>query len=157
MGQQYSTAPVILPSGVAGEHIYEAGMGWRVEILPSITSVNTPTKEDVINERARRLALGFNYTFPDSRGTHHIGTTEDDWKGWRDVEQLASAMIATGNQTEKISISTDTGGCQVTAMEWQQIMFAASIYRQPIWLASFGLQAMDQIPGDYADDKYWRG
>jgi hypothetical protein len=54
-----------------------------------------------------------------------------------------------------IDIVTDTGPVQVTATEWQQIIVAASQFGQPIWAASFALQAMDPIPENYQDDSYW--
>jgi len=41
------------------------------------------------------------------------------------------------------------------ALEWQSIIAAATIFRQPIWAASFTLQAMNPIPQDYASDQYW--
>lgn len=109
----------------------------------------------VIAERKRRLALGFDYDFGDDRGVHRIGTTEADLKGWDEVTDIASADIALGNGSTAISIATDTGPCTVTALEWQSILVAAGAFRQPIWAASFALQAMDPIPADFTDDSYW--
>lgn len=114
-----------------------------------------PTAEDVIAERARRLALGFDYDFGDGRGVHHIGTTDADMKGWDEVAKASSAFIALGAPTTEIAIVTDTGPVTVTALEFQAILAAATAARQPIWAASFALQAMDPIPVDYADNSYW--
>jgi hypothetical protein len=36
-----------------------------------------------------------------------------------------------------------------------QVLVAAAQFRQPLWAASFVLQAMSPIPADYANDKYW--
>lgn len=113
------------------------------------------TQLDVQMERARRLALGFAYDFGDARGVHHIGTTPDDMIGWRDVIDYANALIDSGDTTTKIAIVTDTGPAEVTAPEWQAIILVAASVRQNLWAKSFALQAMQPIPGDYADDSYW--
>lgn len=111
--------------------------------------------ERVQLERTRRLALGFNYDFTDGRGVHRIGTTEDDLKGWDEVTTVANALIATGSPSGTIAIVTDTGPVTVTAMEWQAVLVAAAAFRQPIWAASFSLQALDPIPADFRDDDWW--
>lgn len=122
-------------------------------ILPYSPPAITPL--DVQMERARRLALGFAYDFGDARGVHQIGTTPDDMIGWRDVIDYANALIDSGDTTTKIAIVTDTGPAEVTAPEWQAIMLVAASVRQNIWAKSFALQAMQPIPGDYANDSYW--
>ena len=114
-----------------------------------------PTVIDVQKERARRLALGFAYDFGDQRGVHHIGTTPADMEGWRDVIYYANALIDSGDTETQIGIVTDTGTTAVTAPEWQVIMLEAASVRQVLWASSFALQAMQPIPGDYADDSYW--
>ena len=116
---------------------------------------DAPTAVDVQTQRARRLALGFAYDFGDARGVHHIGTTPDDMVGWRDVIDYANALIDSGDTTTKIAIVTDTGPAEVTAPEWQAIMLVAASVRQTLWAKSFALQAMQPIPGDYANDSYW--
>jgi hypothetical protein len=116
-----------------------------------------PTAADVEIERKRRLAAGFDYAFPDARGTHRIGTTDADMAGWSEVTMLAGAMIAAGQPAGTIAIVTNTGPATVTAIEWQSILLAAAAFRQPIWAASFALQAMSPIPADYADDAHWVG
>ena len=105
-------------------------------------------------ERARRLALGFDFDFGDARGVHRIGTSEQDMAGWDEVTKFSQAMIALGT-VGSILIVTDTGPVEVTPQEWQVVLIAAGAFRQPIWAASFALQSMDPIPADYADDIYW--
>lgn len=115
-----------------------------------------PTEADVIAERERRLALGLDYNFGDSRGIHHIGTTEQDMRKWMDeVTPFAQAYINSGNPNGPILISTETGPVDVTAAEWQMILLAAGAYRQSLFRASFVLQQLSPIPSDYKDDKYW--
>lgn len=114
-----------------------------------------PTADDVIRERERRLAIGFDYDFGDARGMHRIGTTDADMRGWDEVTKVANAMLALGDQTSTIGIVTETGPTQVTALDWQHVLVAAGAFRQPIWAASFALQAMDPIPEDLAADHYW--
>ena len=116
----------------------------------------TVTADDVVAERARRLALGFDFDFGDARGVHRFGTTPQDMIGWDVVSKLASAAVAIGNGAAPINIVTDTGPVTVSALEWQQILLFAGVAQQPIWLASFALQAMSPIPADYANDSYWR-
>lgn len=142
---------------------------WRVDYAPEATAEqqteaqavitainpNAPLPKDVQVERARRLGLGFDYDFGDVRGVHHIGTTEADMVGWRDVIDYANALIDSGDTTTAIAIVTDTGPTSVTAPEWQAIMIQAAVIRQTIWGQSFALQAMSPIPGDYANDSYW--
>jgi hypothetical protein len=117
-----------------------------------------PTVDDIIAERERRLALGFDYDFGegDPRGVHHIGTTAQDMAGWREVTDLANALIAAG-ETTPILIVTDTGPAEVTPAEWSAILITAGAARQPIWAASFVLQSMDPIPANYAENSYWAG
>lgn len=113
------------------------------------------TIADVMIERARRLSLGFNYDFGDARGVHHIGTTDADMLGWREVTDASNALIALGQPNATLQIVTDTGPATITAMEFQSVLAAAALARQPIWAASFALQAMSPIPSDYAADSYW--
>ena len=106
-------------------------------------------------ERNRRLSIGFVYDFGDARGVHRIGTSEQDMRGWDEVTKVANAMLALGDQTSTIDIVTETGPAAVTAIEWQRILIAAGAFRQPIWIASFVLQAMETIPTDLTEDRYW--
>lgn len=114
-----------------------------------------PTVFDVAAERERRLAGGYDYDFGDSRGVHRIGTTKADLEGWKEVTDLASAAMNLSRPNAPIDIVTETGPVQITALEWQSILFAAAAFRQPIWAASFVLQAMTPIPADYQNDEYW--
>lgn len=113
------------------------------------------TVNNIVQERKRRLALGFPYNFNDARGIHTIGTTDSDMTGWDEVTKFANALISTGNSSQLLTIVTDTGPVQLTALEWQGILIAAGVFRQPIWAASFYLQTLDPIPSNYADDMYW--
>jgi len=114
-----------------------------------------PTAQDVMAERRRRLAVGFDYDFGDERGVHRIGTSDDDMIGWDEVTKISNALIALGQGSQTIAITPDLETITITALEWQQILVAAGMFRQPIWQASFVLQAMSPIPSDYADDKHW--
>lgn len=116
----------------------------------------SPTVADIVNERTRRLASGFYYTFPDERGTHLIGTSAADLIGWREVSEMAQAAINTGQPNAPIAVVTNTGPVTVTATEWQAVLLAAAAFRQPLWAKSFALQAMNPIPADYTADKYWQ-
>jgi hypothetical protein len=111
--------------------------------------------EDIIAERSRRLAQGFNYDFGDERGVHRIGTTDADMKGWDEVAKASQAFIALGQSETTFTIVTDTGPAEVTALEFQAILAAATAFRQPIWAASFALQGMSEIPLDFTSDIYW--
>lgn len=113
------------------------------------------TQAMVQAERERRLAEGFNYDFGDERGLHHIGTTPADMVGWTSVTTLAQAAINLGAPGTLVHIVTNTGPVSVTAMEWQTILVAAGQFQQPIWAASFQLQAMTPIPADYTSNAHW--
>jgi hypothetical protein len=121
-------------------------------VLAAITAAR---REDVTAERDRRLAAGFDYNFGDSRGVHRIATTERDMRGWDEVSKGAAAAIALSQPSLAIQIVTETGPAVVTALEWQEVLSAAMEFRQPIWAASFALQAMDPIPADFANDSWW--
>jgi|TARA_R110000796_G_scaffold100176_1_gene208790 hypothetical protein len=128
--------------------------GWEA-IKAERNQPPAPTVTDIITERERRLAAGFDYDFADARGVHTIGTTKADLDGWDEVSKAASALVALGLPDQSISIVTDTGPCDVTAIEWQSVLVAAMQFRQPIFAASFVLQYSDPIPQDYADDVNW--
>lgn len=123
---------------------------WTVEAIPHADMTNL-----VALERERRLALGFAYDFQDARGVHQIATTAKDMAGWDEVTSGAHAATNSGLPDMEISIVTETGPVTVTALEWQAILLAAAAARQPIWAASFAIQALDPIPADYADDTRW--
>jgi hypothetical protein len=113
------------------------------------------TVAEVVEERARRLARGFDYDFGDQRGVHRIGTTETDMKGWDEVAKASLAALALGTPEAEIHLVTDTGPVTATALEWQQVVATVTGARQAIWHASFALQRLDPIPADYADDRRW--
>lgn len=115
------------------------------------------TMDDIVVERQRRLSLGFDYDFQDGRGVHHIGTTDEDMIGWDEVTKFSQAAINIGAPNTLMNILTDTGSVQITALEWQAILMRATAVRQPIWMSSFALMAMQTIPTDYKDNKYWSG
>ncbi|WP_420408703.1 hypothetical protein [Hoeflea sp.] len=138
--------------GAEGSHYAELQFRHSVE---NGTEVDIQvTEQMVIQERQRRLALGFDYDFGDARGVHHIGTTPADLAGWDEVTKFSQAALAI-SQDPDISIVTDTGPAIVTATEWQSILLAAAAHRQPIFAASFALQASDPIPANFADDTHW--
>lgn len=166
---QYAASGISTPTGtyVVADHAaysYPIAGGWRYfagasAALVYFTAAQRPsgaTVADVIAERDRRAALGFDYNFGDSRGVHRIGTTPADLAGWREVTDLSGALINIGQGAFKIGIETNTGPVQISAMEWQQVLIAAGAARQPVWLASFKLQAMDPIPDDFTADKWWK-
>lgn len=124
-------------------------------VVPYERPPPAPTVQDVIQERDRRLALGFEYDFGPGVGAHQIATTPADMAGWDEVTKIAQALIMTGSPAAGIDIITETGRATVSAEGWMQVLLAAGEYRQPIWAASFALQAMDPIPADYASDAYW--
>jgi hypothetical protein len=128
--------------------------GWKA-IKAERNKPPAPTIAQVITERQQRLASGFDYDFADARGVHRIGTTDADMTGWDEVSKAASALVALGLPDQEIGIVTDTGPCNVTAIEWQSVLVAAMQFRQPIFAASFVLQGSDPIPQDYADDVNW--
>lgn len=134
----------------------DAKIGWFYDgktFTPPTESALTQT--DVIAERETRLAAGFGYDFGDARGVHHIATTADDMKKWQEVTDSANALINLGQSTQTITIATETGPVDVTAMEWQAILVATAQFRQPIYQASFALMAMDPIPDDFATNPIW--
>lgn len=149
--------PVVLPNGdvVCGPSLNTDYSGY--ELVPWEMEPPAPTADDVIRERSRRLALGFDYDFG-LQGTpsiQHIGTTDQDMQGWGEVTTWANAQIALNNTTSTVTILTDNGQATVTAVQWMNVVNAASAFRQPIWQASFVLQGMSPIPADYQDDKWW--
>src|SRR5690606_19468868 len=97
------------------------------------------------------------YDFGDGRGVHHIGTAAGDMRKWVDeVTPIAQTYLNVSQPAGEIVISTETGTVTITALEWQHILLAASDYRQPLYQASFALQAMDPIPADFATNPaYW--
>lgn len=124
-------------------------------LLPLMMDAPAPTVDDVIFERSVRLAVGFDYDFKDDRGVQHIGTTDQDMKGWAEVTDWANSQTALGNVAATIKIVTDTGSVDIVPLDWMKILNAAGEFRQPIWEASFNLQSMNQIPDDYTDNKWW--
>lgn len=125
------------------------------DFTPVYEELPYPTEDDVIDERRRRLSVGFNYDFGDERGVHRIGTTENDMIGWDEVMKWAQAKMLLGDTTATKLIVTDTSPVTITPLEWCSIIEEADSFRGPIWEKSFILQAMNPIPRDYKDNKYW--
>jgi len=149
--------PVILPSGLR-IHGMEPELDYEgYKLVPWMMEKPAANSDDVIREREKRLAEGFEHDFGDERGIHHIGTTPQDMAGWSEVTQFAQAAAASGLGTTPINIVTNTGPVQLTAMEWLGVLLHAAVVRQPIWANSFIIQEMKPIPEDYGDDKYWGG
>lgn len=146
------------PDGVVEQRVWARSAALAIEAYQQATSTTPmPTPSDVVRERDRRLALGFDYDFNDERGTHRIGTTEADMKGWDEVSKASLAAVLLGAPGTPIDIVTETGPVTLTAIEWQQIIVRATQVRQSIWHASFTLQVMQPIPETYADDVWWAG
>ena len=143
-----------------GEPVYDVAVDQVTKTTPVLDrdpAVARPAALVCVQtECKRRLATGFDYDFGDARGIHRIGTTERDMAGWDEVTMLAQALINAADTSTTIKIATDTGICDVTAPEWNTILLAAGAFRQPIWQASFVLQAMDPVPADYANDARWQ-
>lgn len=166
IAQEWNGVPkrVVFPNGDA-VHAISPGHehdGFVFEAFERPAKAETPraiTADDVARERERRLALGFDYDFgkddAKKRGVHRIGTTPVDLAGWDEVSKYAGALMDLGEVETEISIATDTGVITVIAPEWRAIEVAAAEFRQPIWAASFVLQAYPEIPADYANDKHW--
>lgn len=150
---QFWKLPSGYTSGPEGGKIGQTWSGTAYVDPEAPTVVITP--DQVVAERNRRMAMGFDYDFGDARGVHHIGTTVADMKGWDEVTQATQSMIALGAPTSTLMIVTNTAPATITALEWQQILLAATSHRQPLWSASFYLQSLSPIPVDYNDDVYW--
>ena len=151
MPRGWTRRPV--PDLTPDEYAIWNGSGWNVTAVPPPGPVIAPA--DVRAERARRLALGFEYDFGDDRDIHRINTTPEDMAGWDEVTKAAQTALNLGQTDFEIAIKTGTGMVTVTAAEWQIVMFAAAQFRQPIYQADFALRAMSPIPADYTNDKWW--
>lgn len=118
-----------------------------------------PVVDDLLAERDRRLAAGFDFNFGDARGVHEIGTAPSDMTKWmQEVTPLAQISVAGGAPATEITISTNTGVVTVTAQEWLSIIAYSATVRQPIYQGYFTLKAMNPIPADYASNEaYWSG
>jgi hypothetical protein len=143
---------VMPPDGQFWTGTFDEGAGG--EPVPVFTA-KTVTTADVIRERERRLAEGFDHDFQDARGVHRIGTTERDMIGWDEVTKWAQAKLALGLTADTKTIVTDSGPADITPLEWFEIINAADAFRGPLWQASFALQGMDPIPANYTDNSWW--
>lgn len=114
-----------------------------------------PGERDLAAERDARLADGFDFDFEDERGTHRIGTTEEDMRGWREVGDKCDLIRRGVLPDEPFGISTETGDTLISAEEWDAILAEAARFRQPIWQASFVLAAAEPIPPDFRSDTHW--
>lgn len=114
-----------------------------------------PTPGDVLSERRRRLAAGYEHDFGDDRGVHLLATGVDDMTGWDDLTRAALAAIALGQPEKSFTIVTETGTADVSAAEWAAIVDAMSDRRQAIWQASFALLSKKSIPKDFARNSRW--
>jgi hypothetical protein len=90
---------------------------------------------------AEKLAAGFAFDFGDGRGVHLFGTAEKDLKGWDEVEKIFAVAARMGDAGKTVTIATDTAVAVVDLDDWNAIMLAAEAFRQPIWAASFAIQA----------------
>lgn len=127
----------------------------QVRAHPAFIEVQRPSDDDITAERERRMSVGFDFTFPDGRGVHRIGSTGQDMKGWSEVTMAANAFVAKNLPGQVFNLVTDTGPVACTALEWQDILIAATTARQHAWAKSFALLAMSPRPTNYRDDSFW--
>ena len=149
--------PLRLPNGdqVNGAQINGEYAGYRLDAWDMASP--PPSINDVVRERSRRLAVGFDYNFgtAEAPDIKHVGTSEEDMVGWNEVTSWANAQVALNDTTSTVTIMTDDGAVVVTAIGWLKVVNAATAFRQPIWAASFTLENMTPIPSDYTDNKWW--
>lgn len=114
------------------------------------------TAEMLTAELERRLSLGFDFDFKDSRGVHHFGTTTKDMERWtQEVTPLAQAAMNMGEPDRVIAIKTETGIVTLAASEWWRVLDAAADWRQPLYGSYFTLKGMEPVPADYTSDNRW--
>ena len=149
------------PETAKGERAVWNGEGWDVVSIPAEElAARAKERQDewervVVAEREGRMALGFDYDFGDERGVHRIGTTEADLRSWDKLSKMASAAIALDMPDTPLGVTTDTGPTLLTAMEWQQVLLAWGLAHQPLFQASFDLQALQPFSVDHTDDQFW--
>lgn len=144
--------PLILPNG---DQVCGAEVGGEYDRHRLEAWLASPSAPQVVAERERRMALGFDYDFQDARGVHRFGTTQADMKGWDDVDKSVNAMMTLGFSGVEFPIDTNTGPVLITPIDWAKITMGATAFRSPLWMKSFALLAMAPIPSDFASDAYW--
>lgn len=111
---------------------------------PTIRFTSEHLRELVICNRERRLAMGFDYDFGDARACIGSPRAIRTCAAGMRSPKVANAMLALGDISSSIGIVTEAEPVEVAAFEWQHVLVAAGTFCQPIWTASFALQAMDR-------------
>lgn len=118
--------------------------GYEVLELPAPPPLPAPSVDDLKRmvevERDRRLSVGFDFDFGDTRGVHRFGTTGSDRFGWAEVEGLAAAALDIGQASLPIAVRTDTGDLTIAAHEWPAVRLAGALALQPVWQASWTIK-----------------
>jgi hypothetical protein len=109
-----------------------------------------PTTDDVNKERDRRIAKGAYF-----RGMYITGSATDA----RNLMSLAiaSQMRIAAGDTTTLTIFRDGNNSDfsLTPMEVIQLWQWSAAYVENLYKKSWELKAVNPIPLDYTDDRYW--
>lgn len=119
------------------------------------TKKNEILKDKINEERRRRLEAGSEITVTGYGDIPVQGRGEDQITILA-LEASAKDMKAAGITTASIPFrDRDNGSHMLTPDQTIDLMSKAKQYAQQIYVASWTLKDMEEVPGDYALDKWW--
>jgi hypothetical protein len=110
-----------------------------------------PVTGDVVNaERLRRIVAGKVVD-----GVHVTGTDEDA-RNLTNLALAAQLRLAAGDMsTVTVYRDGDNFDHELTPLQVMSLWQQSSAYVSALYAASWALKALDPIPADFADDRYW--
>ncbi len=149
----YKLAPNIEDLYTEAELIEKFGLKKKPVVV--VEKTRDDWKELVNDERSRRIAAGQTVTLSDGRTFTMQTRSEEDFRNINGM--VSKAIVLTLQQSATTVSMNDAANVEQEFTPAQMIEVGSVVGAKvdEIYKCSFKLKAMDPIPTDYNDDKYW--
>jgi alkanesulfonate monooxygenase SsuD/methylene tetrahydromethanopterin reductase-like flavin-dependent oxidoreductase (luciferase family) len=135
----------------------DAQIGWSYAdgsfTAPPPPPAPAPTGADVDAERERRIGLPLTVTL--SVGSIPINMDDKAQRNLQGLATVGQYLTATGSSQTTTFRDYDNTDHDLTPADLVSMGLQVAAHVQSIYAKSWALKAMNPIPADYADDKYW--
>jgi hypothetical protein len=123
------------------------------EVTPSFKE--PPSVADVIAEEQRRLQAGKSFTVAGYDGTITLKGTADVQSEVTSQATVAQVLLTSGSDQSTPLRGVDGAVHHLTPTQMLDVFTQGAAWVAAVRAARWAIEAMDPIPQDYADDKWW--